>query len=167
MKNTTRTWQAAAVVVMVAATASVAAAGDVRPLQSRGARLLEEGMRRSESMSALVADLRKTDVVVYVDLDPNEPGALEGSLRFRGAAAGARFVRVWLQPRRCDKTLMAVLAHELRHALEVGVAPEVQDAATFKALYSAVGRSGNAGRYETDAAQEMGERVRRELGASK
>ena len=58
---------------------------------------------------------------------------------------------------------MAVLAHELRHALEVGMAPEVQDADTFKALYAAVGRTANAGRYETDAAQEMGNRVRKEL----
>ena len=147
----------------LAVTATVAAAGDVRALQPRGARLLEEGMRRTAAMRELVDDLRKTDVVVYVDLDPNEPGNLEGNLRFRGAAAGARYVRVWLQPRRCDKTLMVVLAHELRHALEVGAAPEVHDAETFKALYAAVGKTARPGRYETDAAQQMGERVRKEL----
>jgi hypothetical protein len=58
---------------------------------------------------------------------------------------------------------MPVLAHELRHALEVGMAPEVHDATTFRAFYTAVGKTANAGRYETDAAQAMGERVRREL----
>ena len=76
MTNAKRTWQAVAAAVMaVAATATVAAAGDVRALQPRGARLLEEGMRRTAAMRELVDDLRKTDVVVYVDLDPNEPGA--------------------------------------------------------------------------------------------
>ncbi len=43
------------------------------------------------------------------------------------------------------------------------MAPDVQDAATFKAFYTAVGKTANAGRFETEAAQQMGERVRKEL----
>jgi hypothetical protein len=159
------TWQTAAAAVMaVAATAAMASAeGGVRPLQERGARLLDEGTRRSAAMRELVDELRASDLVVYVDLDANEPGALAGSLRFRAVTAEARYVRVWLQPRRCDRELVSVLAHELQHAVEVARAADVRSAESFKALYAAVGKSGNAGRYETAAAQEMGARVRKEL----
>ena len=156
-------WHAAMLGMVAVVVASAAAAGDVRPLQPRGARLLEDGMRRSSSLAALVSEIRESDLVVYVDLDPNEPGSLEGSLRFRGAAAGVRYVRVWLQPRRCDAALIAMLAHELQHALEVARATWVSTTDAFRALFGTLGRSTNADHYETDAAQAMGARVRHEL----
>jgi hypothetical protein len=163
------TWRtAAAVVVAMAATAALAAAdGGVRPLQPRGAKLLDEGMRRTAAMRELVDELRRSDVVVYVDLDPNEPGGLEGSTRFRVATAEVRYLRVWLQPRRCDEALLAVLAHELQHAVEVARATGVRTPEAFKALYTAAGRSANVNKYETAAALAMGERMRRELEESK
>jgi hypothetical protein len=161
-------WTAVLAVAGLATAATVAAAGDVRPLQKRGARLLDEGVRRSAAMRALVDELSRSDMVVYVDLDPNEPATgLEGALRFRAATPEARYVRVWLQPRRCDSALMPVLAHELQHAVEVARAADVRSAESFRALYAAVGRSGTAGHYETAAALEMGARVRRELEDAK
>jgi hypothetical protein len=161
-------WQALVLgmAAVVAAPGLAAADGGVRPLQARGARLLDEGLRRSATLSALVAEIRASDVVVYVDLDPDEPGALEGSLRFRVAAGGTRYLRVWLQPRRCDDVLIATLAHELQHAAEVARAVDVTSPAAFKALYASVGRSARADRFETDAAQATGARVRRELEAA-
>lgn len=155
----------AAMVMTLAAAAVAGADGGVRTLQSRGARLVEEGSRRCASVRALLEELGRSDVVVYLDLDPNEPGSLDGSLRFRAAAGGVRYVRVWLQPRRSDKTLLPLLAHELQHAVEVARAPEVTSPEAFVALYAAEGRSGNAGRYETDAAQAMEARARREVDA--
>ena len=153
------------VAMMVASAGAAGADGGVRPMQPRGARLLEDASRRCASVRALVEELGRSDVVVYLDLDANEPGSLNGSLRFRSAAAGVRYVRVWLQPRRSDKTLIPLLAHELQHAVEVARAPEVQSPEAFVALYSLQGRSSNAGRYETDAAQTMEARARRELDA--
>jgi hypothetical protein len=164
------TWMAAVgalVVAAIAAAPALATAGDVRPLQARGARLLEEGARRSAAMRELVDEIGRSDVVVYVDLDANEPGSLEGSLQFRAATPDIRYVRVWLQPRRTDEVLMPVLAHELQHAAEVARAAEVRSAESFRAMYAAVGKSANPGHYETEAAQRVGARVRRELEANR
>jgi hypothetical protein len=165
--NLTRRTVAGMVAMMAAASTMAWAGGGVRPLQARGARLLEEGTRRSATMRDLVDEIRRSDVVVYVDLDPNEPGALDGSLRFRAASADVRYVRVWLQPRRCDRTLMAVLGHELQHAVEVARAADVRSAQTMMALYTAIGKSGNPGRYDTEAAREIGASVRKELDGTK
>lgn len=156
-------WLAAMAGAMaLAASVSDAAAGDIRPLQPRAGRLLEDGLRRSPSLAALVADLRESDVVVYVDLEGDERQLL-GALRFMGAAGGTRFVRVWLQPRSSDHELVPLLAHELQHAVELARTPSARSPEAFEALFQAIGRSGRPGRYETGAAQEVAERVRGEL----
>ncbi len=164
--NARQAWRLAVLAAVAAigtSHASAAAEGGVRPLQPRAARLLDEAGRRSESMRALVEELGRSDVVVYVDMDPNEVSRLEGSLRFRAVTPETRYVRVWLQPRRCDEALMPLLAHELQHAVEVARAADVRTARAFQALYTVVGTSHTAGHYETRAAQEMTERVRQEL----
>jgi hypothetical protein len=156
-------WFAAMVAVTLAVPA-VAWAGDVRPLQARGARLLEIGLRSSPSFARLVAELRASDVVVYVDLDANGPDSGDGALRFRGAAVGVRYLLVSLNCRRVETTLIATLAHELQHAAEVAAAPDVGTVEAFCALYAAIGSSRLPGRFETDAARAVSARVRRELG---
>ena len=165
MDARTTGWMAAVVMAVAAmlATPAPAAGGGVRPLQPRGVRLLEEASRRSSTVRDLVDELKRSDVVVYVDLDANEAGGLEGSLRFGGASAAARYVRVWLQPRRCDEAVMSTLAHELQHAVEVARAADVTSTERLQAMYTAAGKSNNPGHYETAAAQEAGARVRREL----
>ena len=61
--------------------------------------------------------------------------------------------------------LVSVLGHELQHAMEVAADPEVRGAATLRRFYSRVGWEGIAGgRYETDAAQEAGRVVAKEVG---
>ena len=75
-------------------------------------------MTECPSVMALVEELGRSDVVVYLDLDPYDASPLNGSLRFRGA--GLRYVRVWLRPRQADTEVLPILAHELQHAVEVG-----------------------------------------------
>lgn len=55
---------AAAVMAMAATGALGWADGGVRPLQARGAHLLDEGLRRSAARRDLVDHLQQSDVVV-------------------------------------------------------------------------------------------------------
>ncbi len=162
-----------AVMVMVAACAWLAAtpawADGVRPLQVRGARLLEEGLRRCEVLRLLVNAVAESDLVVYVDLedrDPNGTTHLEAHLRFAGATSATRYLTVWLQPRHGDDRLIALLAHELQHAVEVACVPEVRSATAFRAFYERAGRSGKPGRFCTSAAEQVTLLVARELQAA-
>ncbi len=81
-------------------------------------------------------------------------------------AGGFRIIRIGIDARGRDATI-AVLAHELRHALEVLDQPAAVDASAVNALYERIGVRVAAGLYETDAAQTAERRVVRELGRCK
>jgi len=139
------------------------AGGDVRPLQTRGRRLLESGAKRSATFRRLLGEIATSNVTVYVDLDPYEGLKLDGVLRFLGTGPGARYVAAWLRPRRTDDELIVTLAHELQHAVEVAGARYVASEVSFAQLYEGIGRSDNPGRFETEAAQRTAARVAAEL----
>jgi RecB family exonuclease len=73
-------------------------------------------------------------------------------------------INVMLPPRR----QIALLAHELQHALEIADRPEIQDIEAMESFYEDVGfQSFDDGRhraFETEAALEMQEAVERDLG---
>lgn len=52
--------------------------------------LLVKGIDRSETFRRLVDEIRQSDVIVYVDLDPSEGCALEGALQFVAKADETR-----------------------------------------------------------------------------
>jgi hypothetical protein len=164
-----RRWAVAAMVAACAwLTAIPAWAEGVRPLQPRGTRLLEDGVRRSEVLRLLVNAIAESDLVVYVDLedrDPNGTTRVEAHLRFAGATAATRYLEVWLQPRQTDDRLVALLAHELQHAVEVACVPAVRSAAAFRTFYEKAGRSANRDRFCTSAAEQVTGLVGRELAA--
>jgi hypothetical protein len=141
-----------------------ASAGDVRALQQRGRTLLAKGIDGSTTFKQLIDKIAESDVVVYLDLDPFDERKLDGALRFVGKAGGARFVKVWLRPRRIDDEMVVTLGHELQHALEVAADPQVVSQATFAAFCAKTGQSDKPGRFETRAAQQVALRIRAELG---
>ena len=60
-----------------------------------------------------------------------------------------------------DETI-ALIGHELRHALEVAASPDVRDQAGLTKLYKRIGEpAGCAHSFDTRAAQNTGRRVRR------
>lgn len=166
-----RRWRLTAVGALAAGLLATPAAADaVRPLQNRGARLIEEGVPRCETLRVLMEAIAGSDVVLYVDLedrDPNGTSRVEAHLQFAGATAATRYLRVWLQPRRTDDRLIALLAHELQHAVEVAAAPQVRSAAAFRAFYAAAGRAGSPGRFCSSAAEQTTGLVARELEAAR
>lgn len=147
---------------------SAAAAQGVRPLQPRGVRVVEDGMRRCETFRELAKGIAGSDLVVYVTLDDRDPDKttrVEARVRFAGSTAAARYLEVWLQPRDTDDRLIVLLAHELQHAVELAAAPRVRSAAAFRSFYEQAGRSSRPGRYCTTAAEQVTRLIAGELHA--
>lgn len=133
---------------------------------SRGiTKLLARGYQRSPTLAAIITKLQHSDVFVYIEDVPRLPGALEGRLMMLPRAHEARYVRIQIALRGAPEDTIALLGHELQHALEVAEAPSVSDQAGLERLYARIGVSGGAHQYDTVAAQETGRTVRRELAA--
>jgi hypothetical protein len=79
-----------------------------------------------------------------------------------GAAGPNRMLRVVVESDRTDIETMAVIGHELRHALEVLAEPSVKTGAGMFTLYR---RNGAVQRetFETEAAVDAGNAVYKEL----
>ncbi len=138
----------------------------IRPRDQRATTALRVGSERSSVFRGLLHAIDQGDVFVYVAVDPQMGRGLMGRLTFAGSAGKYRYLRVMLNPELGTDVMVATLAHELRHVLEVLEHPEVVSETTLGALYSRIGHSNRAGGvpgFETDAALDTGMEVRREL----
>ena len=126
-------------------------------------RLLRRGYRNSPTFASLVARLQRSDVIVYVEDVPRLPGALEGRMIMLPRATSYRYVRIQLALRGTPEDSIALLAHELQHAVEVADAIEVHDSGGLERLYQRIGVRAGPQVYDTTAAQDTGRIVRREL----
>jgi hypothetical protein len=132
-------------------------------MQSDGDRLLALGLKKSPTFRQLVNRLEQSDVIVYIDVRPDMPGHLGGALRFLAKSARARFLRVNLNRVYPVTTLVALLGHELQHAVEVADAPDVMSAEDLRVLYRRVGVCTGPDSYDSLAARRTGIRVLEEL----
>jgi hypothetical protein len=128
--------------------------------------LLRRGYRESRTFADLVARLQRSDVIVYIEDVPRLPGALEGRMMMLPRAHGQRYVRIQIALRGSPEDAIAVLGHELQHAVEVADAVEVSDTAGLERLYQRIGLRSGPQVYDTVAAQEVGRNVRRELSVA-
>jgi hypothetical protein len=128
--------------------------------------LIDDALAASATVRALVERINASDVVVYVECEtaPNARGP--GRLNFVSAAGGYRYVLVRIKPKR-RAAAMAILAHELQHAVEIAEMPAVVDEASLAREYARIGyrnpgvHSGLA--FDTRAAVQTGRRVEEEL----
>jgi hypothetical protein len=139
----------------------------IRPMQKDGARLLAIGIERSPTFRRLVDRLERSNVIVYVDLRPDMPPYRGGSLRFLARSATDRFLKIQLNRAFTGKTLVALLGHELQHAVEVADAGSVDSVADLRDLYRRLGETTGMDQFDTLAARQVGYVVRRELSGSK
>jgi hypothetical protein len=136
----------------------------VRGLSPKMKELIELAKRRSATFKSLVETLEQSDVVVYLENTKALPSGLDGRLMFLTKAGGVRYLHAQVTASLNAEELIAVVAHELQHAVEVAAHPEVRDAATLGSLYERIGvRTTAKDRYDTAAAQSTGRRVRAEL----
>jgi hypothetical protein len=124
---------------------------------------LRRGYRQSPSFAGLLARLQQSDIYVYVEEVARLPDSLEGRLMMLPIAHGHRYVRIQVTTRGTPDDAIAVLGHELQHAVEV--AEDVVDQGTLARLYRRIGMRGGDHLYDTAAAQQMGRTVRRELSS--
>jgi hypothetical protein len=137
----------------------------IRPQDSRLVDLLRAGAARSATFRAIVNRLEAGNVIVYVSLGPMRSG-LAGKLTWMSAAGAYRYLRATISTEQSADQMIATLAHELHHALEVSDDHTVIDQRSLIGLYKRIGRptlAGVAEGWDTAAAQETGFQVRREL----
>jgi hypothetical protein len=141
----------------------------VRPSDGRSATLFLEGQRRSATLRALVDAIEERDVIVYLQMEPTLlKGNVDGMVTWLTATTHARYVRISLSPELSTIFGIAVLGHELQHVLEIANEPSVRSASSLEAFYRRIGintREG-ASHWDTDAARNVGDEVRRELSAA-
>jgi hypothetical protein len=132
-----------------------------KPIQS----MLRRGFAQSPTFSALLARLERSDLIVYLEEVPRLPGALEGRLLMLPPAHGTRYVRIQIALRGSPSDSIAVIGHELRHAVEIADATSVVDEQSLAALYRRIGVDRGNNLFDTIEAQETGKQVLKELVA--
>jgi hypothetical protein len=158
-------YMAMALVFAAALVPARAADWHVRSSESKHGQLIRHGYERSVTFRQLVDSLNASDVIVYVEAQP-EFNARTGGLLLHSvvSAGGHRYLRVKLRGGGGDGTI-AVLAHELQHAHEVAQARDVHDDEQMTALFARLDNRTCLRRacYETNAAQEVQGAVAAEL----
>jgi hypothetical protein len=125
--------------------------------------ILAHAARQSPTFASLLARLEATDVVVYFVFVHELPRQAHGHLHFVTATGGRRYLRVRLPARLARHDLIASIAHELWHAIEIGENREVRCEKSMEALYRKIGDEYGAGMFETKQAIHTGRIVRAEV----
>jgi hypothetical protein len=158
--------------VVVTASTLAAAMPDggprLRPMDARLTQLLRDGAARSTTFKALVDRIEASNVIVYAAFNPLMKPSLSGTLTWMTRAGGYRYVRASISTDLTTDQMIATLAHELQHAVEVIQDETVIDENSLVAMYRKIGQQSSfaaPSRWETEAAQQTGFQVRRELAA--
>jgi hypothetical protein len=141
---------------------------NLRPQDRRLIQVLHDGAARSTTFKALVDRIEASHVIVYVALNPLMKSSLSGMLTWMTRAGEYRYVRASISHDLTPDQMIATVAHELQHAVEVIDDESVNDEKSLVALYRRIGQQSSTvtpSRWETVAAQRTGFQVRRELVA--
>jgi hypothetical protein len=137
----------------------------LRPMDAQMRGAVQAGREQSPTFRALVDRLAATDVVVYVQCALLR-SHLEGELQFMSAVGGIRYVLVRLSRQLTRWRKIAILGHELQHALEIAERPEIVDSTTLARAYEQFGftrRAGSRVDFDTAAAIGTGNTIWREV----
>jgi len=124
--------------------------------------LLTEAIAHSAIVNGLIEHLAWSDTIVYVEI-VGTPEVLLARTKLVSSSPEVRFLRISINARTPTWDRVALLAHELQHAVEIAHATDVRDDDGVRRLYSAIGYKGDGNRFETAAARETERRVRAEL----
>lgn len=141
----------------------------IRPQDQRLTDLLQAGISRSATFRALVDRIEASNVIVYVSLSPLMKSSLAGKLTWMTRAGAFRYLHASINTELTADLIISTLAHELQHAVEVIEDERVIDQRSLVELYKRIGRPSSSAvpsGWETVAAQQAGQRVRRELMAA-
>jgi hypothetical protein len=130
--------------------------------------LIRKGYEHAPAFRALVDALQRSNVIVLVQPGICAGGRIRSCLVSVNGSDQERHIRIRVDPQHTiENRLIAAIAHELEHALEVAERPDVVDAAGVMKLYRqiAVGRcqQGLSEECETSKALETERTVLLEL----
>jgi hypothetical protein len=135
----------------------------LRPVDPVARRLLAVGHTRSTFFRSLVERIQRSDLIVYICTEPVLLPGVDGRLQFAVSVPNARYLRVTVRDTLAPDQLVAILGHELMHAVEVADAHEARDRQGFRQLYARIGHSHDGVAFDTTAAVDAGHRVFAEL----
>lgn len=137
----------------------------LRPQSPRIAAWIERGRAESETFRALADRIERSDVIVYLDIQPGLRSGVAACLTWMSATPSVRFVRASVRPDLPAREAVAMIAHELQHVVEVADHAEVRSEPALAALFARIGHATAVagGHWDTQAALRTGDRVRLEL----
>ena len=136
----------------------------VRGATPRLTKLIAQGVERSRTFAALINDIHQTNVIVYVEATVGLPPHVAGRILFAGTAGAQRYLRVQVRATIQGDQMISVIAHELRHALEVAGEASVVDDKALAEFYKRIGDTAHGGvGYDTEAARVAQRVVQSEL----
>ena len=155
------------IMLALAVTAHGSAERHVRATEPRILALISTGLARSATFRTLITTLDASDVIVYVEPKLLRRG-LGGFLAHHVVVAGGyRYLHVEIDHQGADGRVVALLAHELQHAVEVSQSPETRDAADMERMFKRIsiefGCNGSTTCTETQGALDVEFAVREEL----
>ncbi len=139
----------------------------VRGADTEMHRLIREGDERSQTFQQLVDEIQRSNAVVVVGFGLCASGRFRSCVSHVSGDERQRHVRILVNTRATSDQLVATIAHELQHAIEIIREPDVRDVETVAALYRRIGTGkcslGLSEICETEAAKSTERRVLQEL----
>jgi len=168
-----RTWWVLGAIAMVVGGSAVRADQDervftrVRAADDQFRLLIREGDARSTTFRAMVDEIQQSNALVMVQFGLCAKGQVRSCVSHVGGDARTRTIRILINPRTTNDRLIATIAHELQHALEIIRQPEITNGEQVMQLYRRIGTGkcaeGRSDRCETEAALAVERQVLREL----
>ena len=125
---------------------------------------ITNGGAESATLKSLIDELVASDIIVHVVMVDRLAGGVNGQLSFVTATATARYLRIEVTRVGGRADMIALLAHELQHAVEVAHSPNVRNAESLAGFYLRVGENMKDWRhYDSMAARVTEDIVRREV----
>ena len=90
--------------------------------------LIREGYERSPTFRELIDTLQQSNIIVLVQPHACAGGRIRSCLVSVNGSARERHIRIAVDTRTSHNALIATVAHELRHAVEIAEHPQVIEA---------------------------------------
>jgi hypothetical protein len=153
-------------ILSLAITIQDSSARHVRAAEPKIVRLIDAGISTSATFRGLIAALNESDVIVY--LEPNRARHILGGYLVHNVVAQGdyRYLRIAVEIAGSERRLVALLAHELQHAVEVARTPDARDSESLGRLFGELAIKFGCGGttcFETQAAKDIERIVREEF----
>jgi hypothetical protein len=130
-------------------------------------RLVREATSRSKTFTALLHEVQQSNGIVFVSYGQCAKGQIRSCVTGVQGDERERAIRIVVDSRTTDFRLMATIAHELQHAVEILHEPSAIDGPTTMVLYRRIGsgrcKQGLSDRCETELALATERTVLEEL----